>query len=618
MIEADRVKRIQDPWGVMTAMVPEAWVTLGLVGVVLALLLGTRWPADMVMLGGLTMTLVVPVPQNGTWRFGVLSASDALIGFSNEGMITVAALFVVAHGLRDTGAIAMVSEHLLGRPKSLRGGLLRMMVPAGMASAFLNNTPIIAILMPAVLDWAKKHQLAASHLLIPLSYATILGGTCTLIGTSTNLVVHGLLVSEMRLPGLGMFDLCWVGIPVAIVGFAFLVVAAPWLLPDRRPPISELDDPRQYTLDMLVEPNSPLVGRTIEEAGLRHLPGAFLMEIERGTEVIVAVPPNEVLQANDRLVFVGVVDSVVDLQKVRGLVPATNQVFKLDSPRPRRCLIEAVVSDSCPVVGRTIREGRFRTRYTAVVIAVARNGVRLSGKIGDIRLRAGDTLLLEASPEFVDRQRNNRDFYLVSPIQGSWPLHYERAPLAMAILAGMVVTVSLGWFSMLQSALMASMLMILTRCCTAAGARRSIDWSILMVIAAAFGLGRALQVSQAAETVAGYLMNLVGNHELAVLAAVYLATLVTTAFITNNAAAVLMFPIAMAAAQRIDAQPMPFAIIVIMAASAGFATPIGYQTNLMVYGPGGYRFTDFARIGLPLTLLVGVVTLALVPQIWPL
>jgi di/tricarboxylate transporter len=599
-------------------MSPEAWVTLGLVGVVLALLLGTRWPTDMVMLGGLTATLVVPVPRGGVWQLGVLSASEALTGFSNEGMITVAALFVVAHGLRDTGAIAMVSEHLLGRPRTLRGAQLRMMLPAGVASAFLNNTPIVAILMPAILDWAKKHRLAASHLLIPLSYATILGGTCTLIGTSTNLVVNGLLISETKLPGLGMFDLCWVGLPVALVGTLFIVIASPWLLPDRRPPISEEDDPREYTVEMVVEPNSPLVGRTIEQAGLRHLPGAFLMEIERGSEVIVAVAPTEVLQAHDRLVFVGVVDSVVDLQKVRGLVPATNQVFKLDEPRPRRCLIEAVVSDSCPVVGRTIREGRFRTRYTAVVIAVARNGVRLNGKIGDIRLRAGDTLLLEASPEFVDRQRNNRDFYLVSQIQGSWPLHYERAPVALAILVAMVTVVSFGWLSMLQGALLASMLMILTRCCTAAGARRSIDWSILMVIASAFGLGRALQESSAAATLAGYLLNLVGNHDMALLAAVYLATVVVTAFITNNAAALLMFPIAMAAAERIDGNPLSFAIIVIMAASAGFATPIGYQTNLMVYGPGGYRFGDYARLGIPLTVLVGIVTIWLVPQVWPL
>jgi di/tricarboxylate transporter len=599
-------------------MVPEAWVTLGLVGVVLALLLGTRWPADIVMMGGLTAALVVPVPVNGSWRLGVLSTHDALIGFSNEGMITVAALFVVAHGLRDTGAIAMLSEYLLGRPKSIRGAQVRMMIPAGVASAFLNNTPIVAILMPAVLDWAKKYQLAASRLLIPLSYATILGGTCTLIGTSTNLVVNGLLVSEMELPGLGMFDLCWVGLPVAIVGMTFLVIFAPWLLPDRRSPISETDDPREYTVEMFVEPNSPLIGRTIEAAGLRHLPGAFLMEIERGPEVIVAVAPTEVLHANDRLVFVGVVDSVVDLQKVRGLVPATNQVFKLDSPRPRRCLIEAVVSDSCPVVGRTIQEGRFRTRYTAVVIAVARNGTRVKGKIGDIRLRAGDTLLLEASPEFVDRQRNNRDFYLVSRIKGSWPLHYERAPVALMILVSMVIIVSLAWLSMLQGALIASMLMIATRCCTVAGARRSIDWSILLVIAAAFGLGRALQESQAAASVAGHLMNLVGNNEMALLAAVYLGTVLVTAFITNNAAAVLMFPIAMAAAQRIDADPMPFAIIVIMAASAGFATPIGYQTNLMVYGPGGYRFGDYVRIGVPLTLLVGVVTVLLVPRVWPL
>ena len=249
-----------------------------------------------------------------------------------------------------------------------------------------------------------------------------------------------------------MFDITWVGVPAAIVGCAYIVLTSRWLLPDRRPAISPQDDPREYTVEMLVEPDSPLVGKTIEAAGLRHLPGVFLAEIDRDGIVLPAVSPQERLRGGDRLVFVGIVESVVDLQQIRGLVPATDQVFKLAEPRPERCLIEAVVSNTCPLVGKTIRDGRFRTVYNAVVVAVARNGERLQKKIGDIVLRPGDTLLVEAHPSFVDQQRNSRDFFLVSRLEDSNPPRHERALVAVAILVGMVAAVTFDWLSMLKAA----------------------------------------------------------------------------------------------------------------------------------------------------------------------
>ncbi len=607
----------------IAALAPQGWITLAVLAVVLSMLIFTRRPADVILVGGLTLLLVTPVPpQSGftdwdSWRMGVLTVPEALAGFANEGMITVGVLFVVVAGLQETGAISVIGGFLLGRPTSLRGAQLRLMLPSAIGSAFLNNTPIVAMMMPLVNDWAKKSRMPASKLLIPLSYATILGGTCTLIGTSTNLVVNGMLIDSMRHPGLAIFDLVWVGVPAAVVGLTYLWLLGPKLLPDRTPPISESTDPREYSVEMMVDRTSPLVGKTIEAAGLRNLPGVYLAEIERDGRAIPAVGPTEVLQANDRLVFVGVVDSVVDLQKTRGLSPATNQVSKLDAPSTHRELIEAVVSDTCPVVGRTIREGRFRTRYGAVVIAVARNGQRLSGKIGDIRLRVGDTLLLQASPSFVDQQRNSRDFYLVSRIENSRPLRREYSPFALMVLILLVVTVGAGWISMLKAALVAALLMILLRCCTASAARRSIDWSLLLVIASAIGIGKALEVSGAAATIAGGLIRLAGDSPYALLATIYLITMGATAFMTNNAAAVLIFPIAASAAHGIGADIMPYAIAIMIAASAEFSTPIGYQTNLMVYGPGGYRFTDYVKIGLPLNFLIALVALAIIPRVWP-
>lgn len=583
-----------------------AWFTVGLTVSLVGLMAFTRLAPDVVLVGGVTLLMLL----------GILDPDQALRGLSNEGMVSVGALYVVVTGLRDTGAVAWLVQRFFGRPRTLVGAQTRLMAPVIVMSAFLNNTPVVAMLIPAVSDWAKRFRLPASKLMIPLSYAAILGGTCTLIGTSTNLVVHGLMLDN-KLPGLSMFEIGWVGLPCALVGLAYVLVFGRWLLPDRASSVSRFSDPRQYTVEMLVPPGSPLADKSIEQAGLRHLPGTFLIEIDRDGSILAAVEPTEVLRQGDRLIFAGVVESVVDLLKLRGLEPATDQVFKLDSPRRDRCLIEAVVSTSCPLVGRTIREGRFRNAYDAVVIAVARDGERIRRKIGDIALRPGDTLLLEAHPAFVEQHRNSRDFLLVSPLEGSNPPRHERAPIALAILAGMVLLVTLEVMSLLKAAFLAAGLMLLTRCCSSREARRGVDWQVLIVIAASFALGTALETTGAAKAIASGVISLGAGHPWAALAVVYGVTMLFTELITNNAAAVLIFPIALATSRELGVSFQPFAVAIMMAASASFSTPIGYQTNLMVYGPGGYRFTDYFRVGIPLNLTLWAICAALIPWIWP-
>ena len=480
----------------------DAWFTLSLVVFLVGLLSLTRISPDIILSAGLTLLLV----------FGILSPEQAFSGFSNSGVITVGILYIVVAGLQETGGVHWLSRQLLGKPKSLVGAQVRLMTPVTLISAFLNNTPVVAMLIPAVNDWARRHQLAVSKLMIPLSYAAILGGTCTLIGTSTNLVVNGLLISRAGLPSLGLFTLAWVGLPTAIIGFGFILLTSRWLLPNNASKTRWLDNPKEYSVEMLVEKGGPLVGQTIEDAGLRQLPGMYLAEIDRKGHILPAVSPQETLQADDRLLFVGIVESVADLQKVRGMTPATKQIFKLDGQRSERMLIEAVVSGSCPLIGQSIREGNFRSFYNAVVIAVARNGERVKRKVGDIVLRPGDTLLLEAKAAFVKQQRNSRDFFLVSGVPNSTPPRYDKALIAVAILGAMILTVVVGLLPILEAALLAAGLMIITRCCSPSVARRSVDWPVLVTIAAAFGIGEALEVTGAAQALAGSLVTLAGTQ----------------------------------------------------------------------------------------------------------
>lgn len=585
----------------------DAWITLAVVGLTVGFLILTRIGPDLVLVGALTVLLVSRI----------LPPSEALSGLSNPGLATVGVLYVVVAGLRDTGVVYSIGQWLLGRPRSIVSAQLRLMLPVAGISAFLNNTPLVAMMVPVVEDWCKRNRLPVSKFMIPLSYATILGGTCSLIGTSTNLIVYGLVLKNTNINHIGFFDIGLVGIPSAILGILYIVIASRWLLPERRGPLRELHDPREYTIEMLVENSSPLVGKTIEEAGLRHLSGAYLAEIERGDSVIPAVAPTERLRSGDRLVFFGIVESVVDLVKIKGLVPAPDQLFKLDAPRAERRLIEAVVSDTCPAVGKTIRDARFRSRYEAVVIAVARNGERVRGKLGDIVLRPGDTLLLEARPSFVEQHRNSRDFLLVSAIEDSAQPRHERAFISLVILAAMVGVAAFGILSMLEAAMIAAALMVITRCTTGSSARESVDWSVLTVIGASIGVGQALEYTGAAKVIAHSWVSLAGDNPWLALVAIYTITSAFTEFITNNAAAVLIFPIAQATAESIGVSFLPFVFAIMMAASASFATPIGYQTNLMVYGPGGYRFSDYIRIGLPLNVLLGIAAVLIIPVFWP-
>lgn len=595
----------------------EAWFTFGVLVLVFAGLIANLAP-DALLVGALVLVTVA----------GVITPEDAFAGFSNTGMLTVGALFVVAAGLRETGALGKVGTVLLGRAKSERSVLIRMAVVVPTLSAFLNNTPIVSMFIPIIMDWCRKRQVTPSRLLLPLSYLCILGGTCTLIGTSTNLVVNGLLIEAVHrdpslvesLRPMGMFELGYVGLPYALVGIAYLLFIGQRLLPHREGFIERLSSAsREYLVNLRVESTCSLVGRTVEEAGLRHLPGLFLIEILREGEVLSPVTPDQVVRAEDVLTFTGVVGTIVDLEKFAGLVPVADAGYESRVALQRgRELCEAVISGTSPVIGKTVRDADFRATHNAAIVAVHRGGERLLGRVGDIVLRHGDALLLQAGPHFVRANRNNPDFLLVSGVEDSRPVRYDKALLSLVLLALLVILMSSGTVSVVVAAFLIAGLMIAMGCVSVAVARQSVDWQTLITIAAAFGLGKALVASGVVSASADVIVTHIGHFgPYAVLACVYLMTSLFTETITNNAAAALVFPFAVAIAAKIGVSPRPFVMAVTFAASASFMTPLGYQTNLMVFGPGGYKVTDFFKIGFPLTICLLICAILLIPLVWP-
>ena len=583
-----------------------AWLTVSTVVVALGLLVWERLSPGIVMLGAVAVLLVG----------GVLDPAEALAGFSNTAVLTVAVLFIVAAGLRSTGAVRWVGAWVLGPPRGMFMAQARLVGIASALSAFINNTPVVAMLTSAVEHWSRRSGVAASKLLLPLSYATILGGLCTLIGTSTNLVVEGLAQARPGLPHIHMFDPAWVGVPAALAGMLYLLTLGRWLLPDRRSAVDQAQDTRQYVLEMRVAAGGPAVGCSITAAGLRHLKGLFLVEIQRGGLVMPAPKPETELAAGDQLVFVGVVDCLRELRQVAGLEHAERLVFDVGQSEGRH-FVEAVLSRLSPVVGHTLKEARFRDRYDAVAVAVNRHGRQLRQKPGEVLLQAGDTLLLETTPGFTRRYADSRDFAMVNLLDDTPPVRPRRALLALGILAAMIGANTLLRVNIFVSALAAALAMLATGCVRPGELRHAVDLRLIVVIACAFAVGRALDKTGVAAAVAHTLMQLADGRPFWTLALVYVTTVLFTEFLTNNAAAVLMFPIGITAASQLHVHPMPFMMVVMVGASTSFITPIGYQTNMMVYGPGGYRFRDYLRVGTPLSIVVGTVVLWLIPRVWP-
>jgi|LGVE01.1.fsa_nt_gb di/tricarboxylate transporter len=587
----------------------EAVFTLIVVIVMLFLLIQNTFESMIIFLGAIVVLIAS----------GVITVKEALAGFSNEGMLTVAILFVVARAIQKSPLLPKITNQMFGDGCNGKVDLLKIMAPIPLLSAFLNNTPVVALFMPMIRDWALRNNISPSKFLLPLSYLAMFGGLLTLVGTSTNLVVSGML-QEIGDSPLGMFEITTVGLPLAIIGVLYLVFYGYNQLPNNEDLLNETkENYREYLVTFRVEVGCNIIGKSIEKAGLRNLEGLFLIEIIRNKTKIIETLPNETLKAGDQLIFTGRVDTIFQLQEIEGLTLLSSaEDFGALFKNGKAHIVEAVISNAFPFLNKTIKESNFRSYYNASVVAVIRNGERINEKIGKIILRPGDTVLLLANSCFDNQWDGARDFYLMTPRENEKRLSPVKSIIAIGSFLMLIVLSATGILSTIYAALLALAVLLFTRTVSVNEAFKSIHWETIVVIAFSFGIGTALINTGAADMVAQGLIKVAAPMGgFGVLVAVYLVTNIFTAIVTNNAAAVIAFPIAYAASQQLNLDPRPFIIAVVVAASGCFLTPFGYQTNLMIYGPGGYTFKDFIKIGLPLTVIFFIVAMILIPVIFP-
>ena len=589
----------------------DAYITIGILALAFGLLIKTKLPPAVIFVGALTLTIT----------FRIAPLKESLKGFSNPGVLTIGALFMVAAGMYSTGAISLITDKLIGRPKTLLRAQMKILPMVSFGSAFLNNTPLVAMMIPVIRDLSKTCRLATTRLYIPLSFSSILGGICTLIGTSTNLVVSGMVIDALAkasanappMREIRMFDTAWVGVPAAIAGLAFIIFFSRWLLPDLREPEDVAEEKRHFGAEFKVEPRSSLAGKTLEELGFVNQVGFQLLSLDRSNGDRPEVEGGLKLKEGDVLTFSSEIESLPDLWATEGLMPHIVG-HKMESERYTHSLVEVVISRRSSVIGRKIADIPMPdSPYKIKLVALSRGGKPIEGQMRHLKLKAGDIGVLEVDEAFFYENRNEIEFSTTKRLTGASIKRTDKAVAATVITVAMVTVVALGWMSMLNAALLASGLMLLTGCMTLGAAGRSIEFKTLVVIASAIGLEAAVTGSGLSAAIANTLSKIGGDNPYIALAVVYAGCILMDTLTTNVASAALMFPIAMGMAGNLGVSFMPFAITVMIGSSCSFISPMGYAANLMVYEPGGYVFTDYAKVGIPLTIVVGIVTVFLAP-----
>ena len=583
-----------------------AWITIATVLTMFSVLLFTKLRADLVFLGAIAILFVT----------GVLDAKEAFSGFSSTSVVVIGVLFVVVAGLTHTGVLQWIVKHLLGQPKSYSTAVVRLMLPVAALSSFLSNTTVVALFVGIVKMWSKKLGVSPSKLLIPLSYASGMGGVCTLIGTPPNLIISG-LYSDHTGNVMNVLATTIPGLFCLFIG-VLSIIAFRRLLPERKAPESAFEATEDYTVELLVPSNNPYVGKKISQAGFDKIRGGRLIEIIHFDEVVSPVPDSEPIMGGDRLVFAGQIDEILDLKKSHGFVNADHHVFTIDEVDKNRQLRTAYVTFGSSLINTTIGHSSFEKDNNMTLVAVARKGKRIDQSPREVVLQAGDTLLFECPPRLsinTERLTSLGCQFFDSP---QVPNIGSKTFISTGIMIAMVVLSALGIIPLLQCAFLAAAAMLLFRCCNVEQAMKSINWDILMVFAGSVVLGLAIQKTGIAERLAFGILDVCGTNPIVVMTAICFVGTFITEFISNTAAGAMFFPIMYEAAEKLGYEPYPFLIALMISVSSSFATPIGSPTHMLVYGPGGYRFSDFMRIGLLMNLIILAANIFIVNIVYPL
>ena len=582
-----------------------AWFVVFVALLVFVLQICTKLPSDFVFLGGMGLLLVG----------GVIPAAAILEGFSSSTVVLIGVLYVVICGLVHTGFLQWIVRYCLGSPKTYRKALTRLMFPVAILSSFLNNTAVVALFIGVVRLWAKRMKVAPSKLLIPLSYASGMGGVCTLIGSAPNLLISGFYTKETGVT-LSIFTPTLVGLFCLVIGI-LSVIALSKLLPERQSPEDALSGTGDYTIELMVPTMSSLVGMTIKEAGLDKVDGGHLVEIIRvDHEVVTAVDDEEFIFGGDRLIFSGDIEKILLLRDKHQLVNATHHVFSLDEVESNRKLRMVTVGYKSSFIGSSMCDTSFEEDNNLVLVAIAREGEVVKGSPREVEMKAGDTLLLECSHRF--KADSHSKYNLLEMDDTSLYKPDMRTLYSSLIMIAMVVVSSLGYLTLLQAAFLAAFAMLACRFCTIDQARESIDWSLLMIFAGSISLGTAIQETGIAEVLSESILTLCDGNALVALAGICLVATFITEVTSNTATAAIFFPIAYQTAVDLSVNPLTFCIGLMVAVSSSFATPLGSPTHMMVYGPGGYRFSDFVRIGIPMNFIIWIANLVITLLLFPL
>jgi len=566
---------------------------------------------------GTTFTFVIAIALLG--GIGILTPSEMLLGFSNEYIAVILMLLLLGDIIRKNSIIEVFFNRIFRNSKTQKGFMLKMMLMVAGASAFLNNTPLVAVMMPYVHTWSKKNKVSPSKLLIPLSYAAILGGCVTLIGTSTNLIVNGMVADQtifLDFHKIGLFDFSWVGIPMLILGLLYLLLFSNKLLPSKLDVIDDFSDKYiEYIVEAEVRKNSHLVGKTITEAGLRDIKGLYIVKVIRNDINVAGISPNLDLREGDRLFFAGQTDKIADLvDKESGLtLPEVGLLRK----KRHTDVVEIVISHNSSLINKTVKQANFRGKYDSAIIAIHRNGERIEGRIGDVKLKAGDVLLLLAGVDLQARALDRYDFYFISKIREFRKPEMWKSIVILGGTALAILLSALGFVSLFLALIVLMIIILALNITNPKDLPKSIDYDLAVVIAMALSLGVAMMKTGVATMIADVFIDVfvpLGN--IGLLFGIYFITTILAAYITNKAAVAIVFPISITIAASLGLNPMPFVLIVSFAAAANFMTPIGYQTNLMIYGPGGYSFKDFFKIGFPLTIIYMIVTVFILNMVY--